>query len=276
MKKLTVILSAFLMIMLLAACGSEAGKEEKANGSATDSEGGDKKSIRVVTDAAYAPFEYLEGDKIVGFDVNFLNAVAKEAGYEVKLEHVGWDPLFVELKSKRADAGISAITIDEDRKQTYDFSSPYFLSINKILVPEGSDIKTAEDLKGKVVAVQSGTTGQAAVEKLLGKNNKNIKKFENNNLAIMELISKGADAVVADNAVVEEYAKNNPQQKLKVVDDPDTFDAEFYGIMFPKGSELKADFDKAIETILDNGTYAKIYKERFGTDPDIEKLKQAK
>ncbi|MBM7691729.1 polar amino acid transport system substrate-binding protein [Peribacillus deserti] len=276
MKKLAAILSSFMMVTMLAACGSEAGTEEKANGSATGSGGDEKKTIRVVTDAAYAPFEYLEGDKIVGFDVNFLNAAAKEAGYDVKLEHVGWDPLFVELKSKRAAAGISAITIDEERKQTYDFSSPYFLSINKILVPEGSDIKSADDLKGKVVAVQSGTTGQAAVEKLLGKNHKDIKKFENNNLAIMELINKGADAVVADNAVVEEYAKNNPKQKLKVVEDSDTFDAEFYGIMFPKGSELKADFDKAIAEILDNGTYEKIYKERFGTSPDIEKLKQAK
>ncbi|PLT29870.1 basic amino acid ABC transporter substrate-binding protein [Peribacillus deserti] len=274
MKKLAAILSSFMVIMMLAACGSETGKEEKASGSAAG--GDEKKTIRVVTDAAYAPFEYLEGDKIVGFDVNFLNAAAKEAGYDVKLEHVGWDPLFVELKSKRAAAGISAITIDEERKQTYDFSSPYFLSINKILVPEGSDIKSADDLKGKIVAVQSGTTGQAAVEKLLGKNHKNIKKFENNNLAIMELINKGADAVVADNAVVEEYAKNNPKQKLKVVEDPDTFDAEFYGIMFPKGSELKADFDKAIAAILDNGTYEKIYKERFGTAPDLEKLKQAK
>jgi glutamine transport system substrate-binding protein len=271
MKKIAILLSSFIIFLMLAACGTDkTGSDEQANGS----DGDEKKTIRVVTDAAYSPFEYLEGDKIVGFDVNFLNAVAKEAGYNVKLEHVGWDPLFVELKSKRADAGISAITIDDDRKQTYDFSSPYFLSINKILVPEGSDIKSAEDLKGKIVAVQSGTTGQLAVEGLLGKNHKNIKKFENNNLAIMELTSGGADAVVADNAVVEEYAKNNPNQKLTVVEDPNTFDAEFYGIMFPKGSELKADFDKAIAKILENGTYEKIYKDRFGTAPDIETLKK--
>ena len=80
------------------------------------------------------------------------------------MENVGWDPIFVEIESKRADVGISAITVNDERKQSYDFSVPYFLSTNKILVPEKSDIKSGEELKGKVIAVQTGTTGQEAVE----------------------------------------------------------------------------------------------------------------
>lgn len=259
----------FSFTLVLSACGtSKDNSNEAGNGS-----GEEKKTLRVVTDANYAPFEYMDKGEIVGFDVDFVNAVAKEAGLEVKIESVGWDPLFVEIKDKRADFAMSAITINDDRKQTYDFSVPYFLSTNKILVPEGSDIKTAEDLKDKVVAVQNGTTGQEAVEGLLGQNNSNIKKFENNNLAIMELNSGGADAVVADNTVVEEYAKNNPKDKLVVIEDTDSFDAEFYGLMLPKGSELKTDLDKAVKAVLENGTYAKIYKEWFGTEPDLEKIK---
>jgi glutamine transport system substrate-binding protein len=266
MKKFNILITIMVLSLafVLSACGSS-----KTNGSEKSNE---KKTLRVVTDAAYAPFEYMEKGKVVGFDVDFVTAVAKEAGYKVKVEHVGWDPVFVELKGKTADIGISAITINDKRKQTYDFSNPYFLSTNEILVPEGSPIKGGDDLKGKIVAVQNGTTGQEVTEKILGVNSPSIKKFENTNLAIMELKNGGAQAVVADNTVVEAYAKNNPNDKLVTISD-DNFPSEFYGLMFPKGSSLKADFDKAIVKVLDNGTYAKLYKQWFKTDPDLETLK---
>jgi glutamine transport system substrate-binding protein len=269
-KRFFAIVLMAITALIVSACGTS--KSNEASGTGSD---GQKKELRVVTDAAYAPFEYMEGDKIVGFDIDFLKAVAKEAGYELKIENVGWDPIFVEIKSKRADIAVSSITINDDRKQTYDFSLPYFLSTNKILVREDSDIKTAADLKGKVVAVQNGTTGQEAMDKLLGKNSKDIKKFDNNNLAIMEMLSGGADAVVADNGVVEVYAKNNPKEKLKVIEDSGSFEAEFYGLLFPKGTELKTDFDKAIKKVFENGTYEKIYQEWFGQKPNMEKLKAA-
>ncbi|WML42894.1 basic amino acid ABC transporter substrate-binding protein [Neobacillus sp. PS3-40] len=268
MKKFNIFITIMVLSLafILSACGTTktSGSEEKSN---------EIKTLRVVTDAAYAPFEYMDKGKIVGFDVDFLNAVAKEAGYKVNIEHVGWDPLFVELKGKTADLGISAITINDKRKQTYDFSNPYFLSTNMILVPEGSTIKSADDLKDKVVAVQNGTTGQEVVEKILGTNSPNVKKFENNNLAIMELKDGGAKAVVADNTVVEAYAKNNPNDKLVTIADTKNFSNEFYGLMFPKGSKLKADFDKSIAKVIDNGTYTKLYKQWFKVNPDVKTLK---
>ncbi|ESU32324.1 hypothetical protein G3A_11970 [Bacillus sp. 17376] len=264
-KRFFAIVMMAITALVVSACGTSS-----SGGTGSEAE---KKELRVVTDAAYAPFEYMEGDKIVGFDIDFLKAAAKEAGYELKIENVGWDPIFVEIKSKRADLSVSSISINDERKQTYDFSLPYFLSTNKILVREDSDIKSAADLKGKVVAVQNGTTGQEAMDKLLGKNNKDIKKFDNNNLAIMEMLSGGADAVVADNGVVEVYAKNNPNEKLKVIEDSGSFEAEYYGILFPKGTDLKADFDKAIKKIVENGTYEKIYQEWFGQEPNMEMLK---
>lgn len=270
-KGLFTFMLVFAFMFVLSACGSS---QETSSGEGSETgTTEEKKTLRVVTDAAYAPFEYQDKGEIVGFDIDFVKAVAKEAGYEVEITNVGWDPLFVEVKDQIADLGVSAITINDDRKETYDFSVPYFLSTNKILVPEGSDIKSAEDLKDKVVAVQAGTTGQEAVEGILGKNDKNMKQFENNNLAIMELTSGGADAVVADNTVVEEYVKNNPDQKLVVIEDTDSFEAEYYGLMFPKGSELKLEFDEAINNVLDNGTYGEIYNDWFGSDPDVENLK---
>jgi glutamine transport system substrate-binding protein len=272
MKKVSGLLFVIItsLVLMLAACGtSKTSTKEENNGSG----GEEKKTLRVVTDAAYAPFEYQDKGKIVGFDIDFIKAVAREAGYELKIEHVGWDPVFIEIGQNNADIGISSITINDERKQTYDFSLPYFLSTNKILVPEDSDIQSAADLVGKVVAVQKATTGDAAVEGVLGKNHKDIKKFDDNNLAILELINGGADAVVADNGVIEAYAKNNPDQELVVKGDSTTFDAEYYGLMFPKGSELKAEFDKAIKTVFENGTYTEIYNEWFGMDPDLETIK---
>lgn len=272
MKRISGLMFMIVMALLLvlSACGTD--KTSTDEGS-KGSEGEEKKTLRVVTDAAYAPFEYQDKGKIVGFDVDFINAVAKEAGYEIDIVNTGWDPLFVEIEQENADIGISSITINDDRKQTYDFSLPYFLSTNKILVPADSEIQSAQDLVGKKVAVQKATTGQEAVEAILGANHKDIKKFEDNNLAILELLNGGADAVVADNGVIESYAKNNSDQNLVVRGDSETFAAEFYGLLFPKGSELKAEFDAAIKTVFENGTYEEIYKEWFGMDPDLETIK---
>jgi glutamine transport system substrate-binding protein len=155
MKKISILSLFFILSLILSACGtSQTGGEKEMSGSSGSVD--EKKKLKVATDANYAPFEYMDKGEIVGFDVDFVKAVAEEAGYEVEIVNVGWDPLFVEIKDKISDVGMSAITITKERKQTYDFSVPYFLSTNKILVPKGSDIKSAADLKDKIVAVQNG------------------------------------------------------------------------------------------------------------------------
>lgn len=268
-NKLSILLVC-LLVLMLTACGSDS-----SNGSNDENNSSDqsKKVLRIVTDAAYAPMEYMDKEEVTGFGIEFIRAVAEEAGYEAQVEHVGWDPLFVEVESGRADLAVSSISITEERKLKYEFSVPYYLSTNKILVPENSTITSSADLKDKTVAVLGGSTGMIAAEKILGTNSKDIKKFESNVLAIQELKKKGADAVVADNAVVEEYAKNNPDDHFVVVEDA-SFDEEYYGVLFPKeNTELRDEFNEAINTVFDNGTYAEIYEEWFGETPDIEKLK---
>lgn len=267
MKKYSLILTIMVLsfAFVLAGCSSN-------NSNNKNSASGTKKTLTVVTDASYAPFEYMDKGQIKGFDVDFMNAAAKAAGYNVNIQNVGWNPLFVEIKGKTADIGMAAITITPERKQTYDFSNPYFLSTNMILVPKGSSIKTGNDLKGKTVAVQNGTTGQAVVEKILGVNNPSIAKFTTVTLAINQMKSGGAQAVVADNNVVKAYAEQNPNDKLKALSDPN-FPVEYYGLMFPKGSKIEADINKGIATIINNGTYTKIYKQWFNTTPDLAKLK---
>lgn len=267
MKKITKLglLMILAITVLLTACGSN----EASNGG----DGEESKTLKVVTNAAYAPMEYLDGDKVTGFDVDLIEAVAEEAGYEIEVVHIGWEAMLVEVESKIADLAIAAITINDDRKSIYDFSVPYFKSSNMILVKEDSDIQTADDLKDKKVAVQNGTTGHESAQAILGEKSPNIKTFEDNNLAVQELLNNGADAVIADKPVVENYVANNPDQGLKVVGDATTFDSEYYGILFPKGSNLKGDFDKAVNTLFDNGKYAEIYKKWFGVEPDLEDLK---
>lgn len=268
MKKISLWMLAFVasVVVILSGCGQ---KEEAIPPS---KDGKENKTLRVVTAADYAPFEYRKGDQVVGFDIELVTAIAKEAGYTAEVEHVGWNPIFVEIDAKRADLAISAITIDKNRKQSYDFSHPYFLATNKILVAKDSDIESAKDLKGKVIAVQTGTTGQAAAEKIIGKNHKDLKKFENNTLAIQELLKGGVDAVVADNGVIEQYVKNNPNQQIKMVGDSSQFEQQFYGMMFPKGSKLKAEFDQAVNAVFENGKYTEIYQKWFGIEPDLEIL----
>jgi glutamine transport system substrate-binding protein len=267
MKKRGILFTVILALFVaLAGCGTSPDKT-----SSTDS-GGNKKKVIVGTDAAFAPFEYMDKGKIVGFDVDFLDAVMKEAGIEYELKNIGWDPLFASVQGKDIDLAISGITINDKRKQTYDFSIPYFESTHMILTKENSSIKSALDLKGKVIGVQNGTTGQAAVEKLVGNENKNIKKFENNVLAIMDLLNGGVEAVVTDNAVAAQYVKNNPDKKLKTIEDPKNFESEFYGLMFPKGSELKPKIDEAIKKVIESGKYAEIYKKWFGEEPNVDNL----
>lgn len=263
MKKITlkilVLATIVALVALSAACGQ-------------DTTTGEGKKLTVGTDAAYAPFESLKDGVIVGFDIDLLDAVMKEAGIDYEVKNLGWDPMLESVRSSNVDLGISAVTINDDRKQTYDFSNPYFESTNMILVKEGSDIKNALDLKDKKVGVQNGTTGAEAVESILGANHEGIAKYENNVLAIMELKGGNVDAVVADNTVIIEYVQNNPNDKFVAIGDSENFEAELYGLIFPKGSEHRGKINAALKTVIENGTYAEIYEEWFEATPDVDFL----
>lgn len=257
----------FVTIFMLSGCGNS---EKASSGAGAD----EKKVLKVGTDAAFAPFEYMDKGKIVGFDVDFLDAVMKEAGYKHELENIGWDPLFASVQGKQVDLAISGITINDDRKQTYDFSTPYFESTHMIVFKEGIDIKSAEDLKGKKIGVQNGTTGQLAAEKVVGANN-NISKYENTAVAFMALENNDVEVVVTDNVVASEFVKNNPNSKVEAIEDKDSFESEFYGLMFPKDSKLKAEFDEAIKEVIESGEYAEIYEKWFGKEPSVDTLLKA-
>jgi polar amino acid transport system substrate-binding protein len=222
----------------------------------------------VGTDAAYAPFE-LQNEKgeIVGFSVDLLTAVAAKGGFEIKFVNTPWEGIFNSLQQGDRDLLISSITITDERKQTMDFSNPYFDAYQLIAVKATSKISKFDDLKKLKVGVQTGTTGDEVVTKLQGKNSANVKRFESTPLALKELEAGGVDAVVADNGVVVNYVSNNDASKFKTVSD-NAFAPEQYGIAVKKGNaELLEKINKGLAAIKADGSYDQIYTKAFGTAP---------
>ena len=255
--------------VLLAACGKQ-GSDTAAPASApaVASAPAPTPAPRVLvvgTDAAYAPFESQnEKGEIVGFDIDVVSAVAQKAGFEVKFVNTPWEGIFNTLQQGDRDFLVSAITITDERKQTMDFSSPYFDAQQLIAVKKTSKVGKFDDLKKLKVGVQTGTTGDEVVTKLLGKNSTNVKRFESTPLALKELESGGVDAVVADNGVIINYVTNNSAAGFKTVSDK-SFAPEQYGLAVKKGNtELLEKLNKGLADIKADGTYDQIYTKYFG------------
>ena len=221
--------------------------------------------VTVGTDAAYAPFESEnEKGEVVGFDIEVVQAIAAKAGVEVKFLNTPWEGIFNTLAQGDRDMLVSAITITEERKQTVDFSDPYFDAQQLIAVRGDSKIANFAALKKLKVGVQNGTTGDEVVSKLQGKGSANIKRFESTPLALKELEAGGVDAVVADNGVLVHYVNNNTDAKFKTINDT-SFETENYGMAVKKGNtELLAKLNKGLADIKADGSYDAIYTKYFG------------
>lgn len=264
MKKSKRLLSlGFLLLsisLIISGCGTDSGKTDTPK---SGDEG--KKKLIVATDATYAPMEYMdEKGEIVGIDIDIVNAIAEAAGVEVEYKNYGWEPLFPAVKSEEVDFAVSSITITEDRQKEFDFTDPYFQANQLILVPEDSDVTKFEDLIDKRVSAQINTTGHIVVRELLGDTSSKIVAAETMPFAIMEMINGNADASVGDNAVIIDYQKNNPNVKLKLIEDP-SFEIEYYGLMVKKGNQEVIDIlNEGIKIIKENGKL----KEITGFDVD--------
>ncbi len=260
-------LCAVLPCMLIACGKQDSGAASTAASSTTATS--PAKIYVVGTDAAYAPFESQnEKGEIVGFDIDVVKAAAAKAGLEVKFVNTPWEGIFNALKQGDRDLLVSSITITDERKQSMDFSDPYFDAHQLIAVKADSKIARFEDLKSLKVGVQNGTTGDETITRLQGKNSQDIKRFESTPLALKELETGGIDAVVADNGVVVNYVKNNASNKFKTVNDP-AFAPEHYGIAVKKGNaELLAKLNQGLAAIKADGTYDRIYATYLGT-PEV-------
>ena len=219
--------------------------------------------IVVGTNAEYPPFEYVdETGKIVGFDPDLFDAIAKAAGFEYEFVNTKWDGIFVALAAGEFDAVMSAATITDERKQTVDFSAPYFNAGQMITVrADETEITGPEDLPGHYVGVQLGTTGDIAATAIVG--NEYMKRYEEITLAMQALANGDVDAVVNDGPTSADIVKANPELNLKMVGSP--FTDEFYGIAVRKDRpEVLAAINTGLAIVRGDGTYDAIYEKWFG------------
>ncbi|WP_373796678.1 basic amino acid ABC transporter substrate-binding protein [Neisseria dentiae] len=244
--------------LALGACGGQSG------GSASTSAGADK-VYRVATNAEFAPFESMNAsNQIEGFDIDLLNAMSKAGNFKVEYKHQPWDSIFPALTNGDVDILLSAITITDERKQTMDFTNPYFEITQVILVQKGKNINSVEDLKkAQKVGVVTGQTGDFAASKILGSNSPKIARFESLPLVIKELENGGLDVVISDSAVVGNYVKNNGDKGFSMVAVPD-FEVENYGMAVRKGDTATLNMlNDALAKVRENGEYEKIQSKYF-------------
>ena len=222
------------------------------------------KELIVATDTAFIPFEFKKGNTYTGFDIDLWDAIAKELKVKYKLQPMDFNGIIPGLQTKNIDVALAGITIRDDRKKVIDFSDPYYESGLAILVPENNtDIKTAADLAGKDVAVKTGTATVDFMKKEVP--DAKLRLFPNIDNAYLELATGRVDAAVHDTPNVQYYANTAGKGRVKVTGALKSGD--FYGIAFPKGSDLVPQVNKALATLKSNGQYDAIYTKWFGKQP---------
>jgi glutamine transport system substrate-binding protein len=224
-----------------------------------------EKKLVVATDTAFVPFEFKQGDKYVGFDVDLWDAIAKELKLDYTLKPMDFSGIIPALQTRNVDLALAGITITEERKKAIEFSDGYYKSGLQVMVRNNeNNIKGISDLNGKVVAVKSGT-GSVEYAKANIKS-KDLRQFPNIDSAYMELGTNRADAVLHDTPNILYFIHTAGKGRFKAVGD--SIEAQQYGIAFPKGSDdLREKVNGALKTLKENGTYNTLYKKWFGTEP---------
>lgn len=221
------------------------------------------KTLVVGCDTNFMPFEFKQGDQYVGFDIDLWDAIAKDLGLEYKLQPMDFNGLIPALQSGNIDAAIAGMTIKSKREEVVDFAYPYYDAGLLLMVrSDEKGVNSVEDLGDKVIATKLGTTSADFAKSL---KNKEVKLFPNIDAAYMELRAKGADAVLFDSPAILYYIKTEGKDAVKTVGP--LYQGQSYGIAFPQGSELREKVTITLLKFMEDGTYAKIYKKWFGTEP---------
>lgn len=224
--------------------------------------------IQMTTNAEFEPFEYKDGDEIVGIDIDLSQAIADKLGVKLEVSDIAFDSLIPSMNAGKADFIAAGMTATEDRKKNVDFSDPYFNASQAIIVAKDSDIKTREDLNGKTVGVQQGTTGDTYCTNDDGSSDvkvKEVKRYPKGMDAVSDLIAGRLDAVVIDDYPAEKLAAKNADKVVKL---DDALTEEEYAIAMPKGSDLVDVVNGVIKDLKDSGELNKIIDKYIGDDTE--------
>ncbi len=243
MKKLFGLAAGVLMVLSLAACAKE------------------QKELVMATNAEFPPYEYhSDTQEIVGIDVEICQAIADELGRKLVIEDMAFDSVITSVYTGKADMGAAGLTITEDRLKNINFSTPYATAAQVIIVAEDSEIASPDDLIGKTIGVQLGTTGDIYAEDI---EDATLERYNKGFEAVQALLQGKIDAVIIDNEPAKVYVAQN--EGLKIVDEAFTY--EEYAIAIAKNNtDLLNEVNAAIAKLKESGKLDEIVNKYISAD----------
>jgi len=236
-----------------AAASSVAGSAAASAGAAGDLATVVAGKLTMATNATFPPYEMTtDAGEIEGIDVDTAKAIAEKLGLELQIDDMDFDAALLSVQQGKADIVMAGVTVTDERKAVMDFSDSYATGIQSIIVPNDSDIASPDDLAGKKIGTQRGTTGYIYCSDDFGEDS--VVAYDNGLTAVQALNNGQVDAVVIDNAPAKEYVAANPG--LKVLDT--SYAEEDYAIGMAKGSALEDAVNKALEELKADGTLQSI------------------
>ena len=259
MKKLSIAMLSMVLAgsMLLTACGGgntqateDTGSDTQQSETAENTEGG---VLRMATNATFPPYEYYEGDEVVGIDPEIAAAIAEKLGMTLEINDMDFDPAIAAAQTGQADIVMEGLTVTDDRKEKINFTDSYATGVQVVIVPADSDIQSVDDLEGKLIGVQQGTTGDLYCSDDYGE--ENVQKFTSGPVAVEALKNGQIDCVVIDNEPAKSYVSQN--EGLKILDTE--YITEEYAIGISKDNpELLEQINAALQELKDDGTIQSI------------------
>ena len=219
--------------------------------------------LKIGTEGAYPPFNLIDASgKVVGFDIDIANALCAKMDVECEVVTSDWDGIIPALNAKKFDMIVASMSITDERKQAVDFTNPYYTNKLQFIGPKGTEFKTDKDsLKGKVIGAQRATIAGTWLEDNLG-DVVEIKLYDTQENAYLDLSSGRVDGVLADKFVNWEWLKSDAGKAYEFKGDP-VFDNDKIGIAVRKDDPLTAKLNDALKGIVDDGTYKKINDKYF-------------
>ena len=235
MKKVVCILLAVAMLAVFAGCDSTSGKLEKIQKNG---------KIIIYTDPNFPPFEFMASDGVKGVDVEIGKAIAEELGVQVEFQEGKFDSIIMSIKGGKGDIAISGFSITEERRQSVDFSETYINSVQYLILPEGSALKTVEDLAGKKVGVAKGYTGSLLIDDEINADEGVLKgkgtaftEYPSAMEAVLDMNNKKVDAVVMDEYVAKSIvSKQTGLIAVELTYADGALASEEYGVVVPKNN----------------------------------------
>ena len=232
---------------------SAAASSEAASAAATELTTVEAGKLTMATNAAFPPYEMTtDAGEFEGIDIETAQAIADKLGLELQIDDMDFDAALLSVQQGKADIVMAGVTVTDERKAVMDFSDSYATGIQSIVVPEGSDIASPDDLAGKKIGTQRGTTGYIYCSDNFG--DENVVAYDDGLTAVQALNNGQVDAVVIDNAPAKEFVAANPG--LVILDT--SYAEEDYAIGVAKGSSLKDAVNAALEELKADGTLQSI------------------